>query len=202
MRKNLFAGLAGGGLLVATSLGAAFAQSDRMAPIGQGDATIYRDYNFQGPAVNVTRAEADMRLAWPVRSIRVRSGVWELCAQRAYQGRCTRVAATEPDLRKTGFDGRLASMRPMGGPPAPPRPPPPPPVNDPSLRGMSAEFRPTPTQGGRRVPACERGAATANCAAQSAQRYCRAMGWTRAAHQAMRTEGGRAYLVDVLCVRS
>ena len=129
-----------------------------------------------------------------MRSIRVHSGVWELCTQRNYQGRCTTVAATEPDLRRAGFSGELRSMRPTGGPSGPPS------SSDPSLRGMAAEFRPTPMLNGRRVVACERGSSAA-CAADSANRYCRAIGWTRSAHQLVRSEGGRPFLVNVLCVR-
>jgi len=143
--------------------------------------------------VRVTRPEPNLGLSWSVRSIRVHSGVWELCTQRDYQGRCTVVAATEPDLRRTGFSGELRSMRPTSQPT---------PSGDPSLTGMAAEFRPTPTLNGRRVLACERSRMSTACAAQSADRYCRAIGSRRSAHQLTRTEGGRTVLVDVLCVRS
>jgi hypothetical protein len=65
---------------------------------------------------------------------------------------------------------------------------------------MAAEFRPTPTLDGRRVIACERGTSS-SCVAASADRYCRAIGWGRSARQLKRNEGGRTFLVDVLCVR-
>ena len=50
--------------------------------------------------------------------------------------------------------------------------------------------------------ACARGAATANCAAQTADNWCRSIGWNGSAREHMETVGGRVYLADVLCVRS
>ena len=63
---------------------AASAQTDKMAPIGQGEATIYRDLNFQGPAVYVGEARENLGLAWPVRSIRVRIGLF--CRSAGWNG--------------------------------------------------------------------------------------------------------------------
>jgi hypothetical protein len=96
-----------------------------------------------------------------------------------------------------GIFRRAAIDGPTGGQPGPSQPPQ---SGDPSLRGIDAEFRPTPWLNGRRVLAYERGMSTA-CVVQSADRYCRAIGWTHSAHHLTRTEGGRPVLVDVFCVR-
>ena len=50
--------------------------------------------------------------------------------------------------------------------------------------------------------ACARGSAAANCAAQTADNWCRSIGWNGSAREHMETVGGRVYLADVLCVRS
>lgn len=178
----------------------ASAQTDKMAPIGRGEATIYRDAYFSGPAVAVSEAKPNLGLAWPVRSIRVRSGVWELCTRPNFRSPCIRISADEPNLAQSyNFSGVLVSMRPVGSLPVAPAEPP---VAQRSLRGMAAEFFPAPVQRGGRVPACLTGGATANCAAISADRFCRSAGWTGARSQSLQTENRRVYLADVLCANS
>ncbi|CAN0415534.1 unnamed protein product, partial [Phaeothamnion confervicola] len=48
-------------------------------PAAGAEAIIYRDQNFQGPAMNASAAQPDLRLAWQVRSITVVRGPWEIC---------------------------------------------------------------------------------------------------------------------------
>lgn len=178
---------------------AAWSQTDKMAPIGHGEATIYRDAGFQGPAVFVGEAKTNLALAWPVRSIRVRSGTWELCARTRYRSPCFRVSADENDLRRVyPLLYAVQSMRPVGySPPVQPEPP-----AGTSLRGMSAEFFPAPGRNGIRVLSCTSGGATANCAARTADNYCKSLGWGGSASQTQETVYGRVYLADVLCTRT
>lgn len=196
--------------LVATGVavlaaGAAVAQEQderRWPPGGQrAEATIYRDSNYRGPAVAVERDQPDLRLAWGVRSIRVRSGTWQLCPEANYRGNCITVDRDTPDLGlRLGLMRRLQSMRPFGGngggggqAPGDFR----------SLRGMASEFYPAPSiRGEGRVLGCRRGSATAACAKQSADQFCRQAGWNGSARQALETVGQRVYLADTLCVRS
>jgi hypothetical protein len=186
--------------LIGTASISASAQTDKMAPVGSGEATIYRDAYFSGPAVAIHEAQPNLGLAWPVRSIRVRSGVWELCSRTNFRSPCIRVSADEPNLaRSYNFSGTLISMRPMGSLPVVPVEPP---LAQRSLRGMGAEFFPAPVQRTGRVPACLTGGATANCAAISADRFCRSAGWNGARSQALQTENRRVYLADVLCANS
>jgi hypothetical protein len=177
----------------------AWAQTDKMAPIGQGEATIYRDLNFQGPAVFVGEAKENLGLAWPVRSIRVRWGTWELCARTRYRSPCARVSADESDLRRVSrVLYAVQSMRPIGyAPPVQPDPP-----AGTSLRGMSAEFFPAPGRNGYRILSCPNGGSTANCAAQTADNYCKSLGYGGSASQTQETVNRRVYLADVLCTRT
>lgn len=181
---------------------AGLAQTDKMAPIGQGEATIYRDVGFQGPAVFVGEAKTNLGLSWPVRSIRVRSGLWELCARTRYRSPCVRVSADEADLRRVSrVLYAVQSMRPLGGPAIQPPQPPDPPAGT-SLRGMSAEFFPAPGRYGVRILSCPNGGSTANCAAQTADDFCRSVGYAGSASQTQETVNRRVYLADVLCTRT
>lgn len=186
-------------LAAATTAGA---QTDKMAPHGQGEATIYRDLNFQGPAVFVGEAKPNLQLSWPVRSIRVRSGLWELCARTRYRAPCAKVSADEADLRNVSrVLYAVQSMRPLGGPQIqPPRPPEPPAGT--SLRGMGAEFFPAPGRYNVRILSCPNGNSTANCAARTADDFCRSAGWNGSTSESQESINGRVYLADVLCVRS
>lgn len=177
----------------------ASAQTDKMAPIGRGEATIYRDLNFQGPAVFVGEAKENLGLAWPVRSIRVRSGTWELCARTRYRSPCVKVSADESDLRRVSrVLYAVQSMRPTGyAPPVQPDPP-----AGTSLRGMSGEFFPAPGRNGYRILSCPTGNSTANCAAKTADSYCRSLGYGGSASQTQETVYSRVYLADVLCTRT
>ena len=189
-------------LLASATLAAAataWAQTDKMAPIGRGEATIYRDLNFQGPAVFVGEAKENLGLAWPVRSIRVRSGTWELCARTRYRAPCVKVSADEADLRRVSrLLYAVQSMRPTGyAPPVQPDPP-----AGTSLRGMSGEYFPAPGRNGYRILSCPNGNSTANCAAKTADTYCKSLGYGGSASQAQETVYSRVYLADVLCTRT
>jgi hypothetical protein len=186
--------------LGATVAATGFAQERRPSPDFGGEAIIYRDRNYSGPAVNVSRPQPNLGLAWTVGSIRVRSGRWELCSGVNFGGRCATVDRDTPDLyRQIGALNRVASMRAV---PSPITPVPPAPGNGASLRGMAAEFFPAPARRGQRVPACQNGAATANCAARTADRFCKQEGWNGSKSEALQTVGRGVYLADVLCVRS
>lgn len=168
------------------------------APVAANEAIIYRDTGFSGPALNVASARPDLGLRYNVNAIRVQSGRWELCPERNFRGRCIMVSQSSPNLfAQFGWAGPLGSMRPAeggggsgGGQ-----------VDNPSLRGMAAEFFPRPADRGGRILACLRGQATSACAQNTANDWCRSIGWTRAAHTRIETQNRTNYLVDTLCVR-
>ena len=186
------------------SLGAAAAQEpDERGLFGrQAEATIYRDAGYNGPAVTATRAEPNMRLAWRVKAVRVRSGQWELCSEPNYRGECWTIDRDNPMFGPVFRGHVVQSMRPIGaaggggigggsGSQEQGR--------NPSLRGMAAQFYPAPAQDGYRVLACARSMPNASCAARSADDFCQAMGWRGSAREAMETVRRQVYLADVLC---
>ena len=198
MKKSTFSLLIAGGIAAAAT--ASVAQTDKMAPMGRGEATIYRDTNFSGPAVFVGEAKTNLALRWSVNSIRVKSGTWELCARTRYRSPCITVSADEPNIRRFAPQMMMVqSMRPLGyAPPVIEHP-----AAGTSLRGMAAEFFPAPgNSNGRRVLACGYGSASANCAAETADSYCKSIGWAGSARQSMETVNSRVYLADVLCTRT
>jgi len=189
------------GLIAASSASGQDADAQRWGGGSRPDATIYRDMGFNGPAVAVQEANPNLGLAWPVNSIRVRGGRWELCSQAAYRGDCRTVDADNARLGTLLRGITVQSIRPVGGggggggggnPGTP----------GPSLRGNFAEFYTTPQRWGQRVAACQRGSATASCAARTADEFCRSVGWNGSAREHMETVNRTVYLADVLCVRS
>lgn len=175
------------------------------APLAANEVTVYRDRGFSGPAVAVSEANPDLRLVWPVNSIRVAAGTWELCPERNFRGRCITLSSSSPNLAMThGWRGRLQSIRPVGdsgwgggwsgwGQV---------PSDNRSMRGMASEYFPQPASRGYRVEACPGGLASAACVQRSADSFCRSGGWNRSAFQRTETVRGRNYLADVLCTRS
>lgn len=184
----------GAGALVTTS---AQTPDDKMSR--PPEATIYRDAAYRGPAVFIGEAKPNLGLAWPVNSIRVPNGRWELCEKTRYRGNCRTIDRDTPMLNNVLRGITIQSIRPVGsGGGWNPNPP----ATDQVARGNFAEFHTQPARDNRRLPACEFGSATANCAAQTADNYCRSIGWNGSAREHMESVNNRVYLADVLCVRS
>lgn len=170
------------------------------AVLGQSDsdrresgATIYRDSFYRGPAVYVSDSKPDLGLAWPVNSIRVYSGTWDLCERPNFKGKCrtltrdttilgtTRIGMTVQSIRRTG--GGLIGVE----------------ADNKILRGKFAEFHTQPESRGYRIPACPVGRPTSSCTKRTADAYCRTVGWAHSASSESETVGRRGYLADVLC---
>lgn len=186
-------GIAGASIVAAMQPG--FSQDNKMwRPPAPPEATFYRDANFSGPAVFVGEAKPDLGLAWPVNSIRVKSGAWELCDRTNFRGSCRIVERDTPILNRGTQGMVLQSIRPIGtgtgtGLPG----------NNPSLKGSAAQFYPEPARYGYRTLACSNGTPRAGCIAATAREFCVAMGWRAAARHATQIVSGRVYLADVLC---
>lgn len=183
-------------VFVAVGVSGATAQQDKMLrPPEAAEAIIYRDAGYKGPAVNVSRAEANLGLAFRINSIRVTSGRWQVCEKANYRGTCRTFDRDMPLLGLRGI--KVQSMRPEGGNggtlPGGEQ------GSNPNLRGMAAQFYAAPALRGYRVEACATGSATASCAQRSAAQFCSSMGWRTSSRQAMETVRGRVYLADVLC---
>ena len=193
----------------AASMGAGFlatshaqtAETERYRPDRPPEATIYRDAGYRGPAVFIGEEKPNLGLAWPVNSIRVPNGRWELCEKTRYRGNCRTIDRDTPMLNNVLRGITIQSIRPVGGGGGGGGNPNPP-ANDQVARGNFAEFHTQPAERNTRVLACARGSATANCAAQTADTWCRSIGWNGSAREHMETVNRRVYLADVLCVRS
>jgi hypothetical protein len=190
----------------AASIGAGFLATSSAQPpqdkmYRPPEATIYRDAAYKGPAVFIGEEKPNLGLAWPVNSVRVTSGRWELCEKTRYRGACRTVDRDTPMLGNILRGINIQSIRPLGGGGGGgwnPNPP----ANGQSTRGNFAEFHTQPGTNGYRVLACTSGSSTAACAARSADTWCRSIGWNGSAREHMETVNGREYLADVLCVRS
>ena len=187
--------VSGAGLFATSS-----AQTPEDKMLRPPEATIYRDAAYKGPAVFIGEEKSNLGLAWPVNSIRVASGRWELCERTRFRGQCRTVDRDTPMMGNILRGITVQSIRPVGSGGGGWNPNPP--ANDQVARGNFAEFHTQPSQGNYRVLACTRGSATANCAAQTADTWCRSIGWNGSAREHMETVAGRIYLADVLCVRS
>ena len=150
------------------------------------EALLHRDALFRGPVQSVRAATPTLNLDWDVRSIRVRSGEWQICTGRNYTGTCRTIDADQPNL--TGQFRRIQSMRPTGGFGT---------GLGESLRGATAEFFPAPLRNGQRIECNGSG-----CARSEANAFCRSVGWTLARSQALETVSGRSVVADVLCARN
>ena len=189
---GMAAALVLGGIGVASLATPVFSQDDRMyRPPARPEATFYRDANYSGPAVYVNEAKSNLRLTWPVNSIRIASGRWELCERPNFRGTCRTYDRDKPLLNRLLRGHEVQSIRPLGWGGAA--------GNNPSLRGMAAQFYSAPARDGYRVQACSRGNANAACASRTADEFCVAMGWHTSAREAMETVSGQVYLADVLC---
>jgi hypothetical protein len=104
----------------AASIGAGFlatshaqiAETERYRPDRPPEATIYRDAGYRGPAVFIGEEKPNLGLAWPVNSIRVPSGRWELCEKTRYRGNCRTVDRDTPMLNNVLRGLTIQSIRP------------------------------------------------------------------------------------------
>ena len=85
-------------LVAVVAATACLAAAAAPAPPAEPLAIIYRDVGYRGPARTLTGPNPDLDLQWPIRSIRVQRGVWELCARPNYRGLCTRYEASERSI--------------------------------------------------------------------------------------------------------
>src|SRR3546814_10952637 len=85
--------------LAAGMLASSSAQSPQQDKMYRpAEATIYRDAAYRGPAVFIGEQKSNLGLAWPVNSVRVASGTWELCEKPRFRG-------TRSEERRVGTEG-------------------------------------------------------------------------------------------------
>lgn len=158
---------------------------------------LYSDIGFRGRSVTVSGTQTLVNVPFTVRSARIAPReAWQVCPLPAFQGSCNTFQENQGNI-----SWRVSSARPRTFVTPTPMPSPVPPIGTaPSLRGMSSEFFPQPSDGNGRVESCAQG--TARCAQQSADRFCVSRGWTASAHELQETVNRRNFLADVLCTRT
>jgi beta/gamma crystallin len=82
-------------------------------PSPRSEIVLFDQPGYRGGKQNVTEAAAGLgAFANRARSVQILDGVWELCEQSRWNGRCVRVSSSVPDLGRIGLSG-VASARPL-----------------------------------------------------------------------------------------
>jgi hypothetical protein len=81
--------------------------------------TVFQDRNFRGRTLTFQRDIPDLRsysMDRRISSLRIGPGEqWEVCASPNFRGGCVVVSGEESDLRRNGWNDRIASVRRVGG---------------------------------------------------------------------------------------
>lgn len=101
--------------VVATGL-VTSAQRREMGGVG---ITVFEDVNYRGDNATFVRDVPSLSsrdFKNQISSLRVGPGeFWEVCERSDYRGRCQIFSNAEPDLRRSGWNDRIASMRRLSG---------------------------------------------------------------------------------------
>ena len=82
-------------------------------PPGRSEIVLFDQPGYRGAAENVSTAVAALgAFGNRARSAQVLDGVWELCEEPRWSGRCQRISSSVPDLGRIGLRG-IASARPV-----------------------------------------------------------------------------------------
>ena len=84
-----------------------------------GDIILYEGAYYRGRALPLNADTPSLPRWWNDRasSIRVRRGVWQICVDWNYRGRCETIRADVADLRSLRLDDRISSLRRVALPP-------------------------------------------------------------------------------------
>lgn len=180
----------GRGLIVAAFIASsAVAQAQVSSPV-----TLFSGTNYSGLSRTLNSRTADIRLPFPVRSVRIGRGPgWNLCTRTRMRD-CTRFNRDRADVRFV-----LRSAEPLSDDTIV-IPDPGPPWAGGSLRGMASEYFRAPADARGRILSCPSGGF--NCARESADRFCRSRGWSFAVFSLQETVNRRNFLADVLCAQT
>ncbi len=76
----------------------------------------YPDQGFAGRGLRIAAPVNNLSDTWlndEISSIEIRSGIWEVCADPGYRGRCAIVRGDLPDTHRIGLNDRITSLRPL-----------------------------------------------------------------------------------------
>ena len=88
-----------------------------LQPFGLNDRILYEDRGFGGRSYTATQS-VPLLSSFNDRasSARVEGGVWEICDDRDYGGRCVSISSDVSDLASVGLRNRVSSVRLRGSP--------------------------------------------------------------------------------------
>lgn len=116
MRRVQILAATGVALLVATTAPSAPAQPRQMGGVG---LTVFADANYRGRNATFRQDVPNLGaydLNDRVSSLTVAPGeLWEVCQHADYSGRCQVFSGTEPDLRQSGWNDIISSVRRVRG---------------------------------------------------------------------------------------
>lgn len=87
-----------------------------------GELVFYSDTHMRGDSLPVNRDETDLvRAGFNDRasSVEIRSGVWQICTDDGFRGRCETVDRSVPNLGEIGLSDNISSVRMIAAEPAP-----------------------------------------------------------------------------------
>ncbi len=159
--------------------------------VAQGDSglTLHSRSRFSGTRLSINGPT--QFLEFEARSVAVPAGEeWELCTGNKFTG-CRRFSQSVPALVITVRSARpaMTAAGPISVATAAA-------VAGQSVRGVASEYFVVPESGGYRIEV------PTGAASQRADEFCRTRGWSSSAHATVQSVAGRAYLADVLCVRT
>jgi hypothetical protein len=80
-------------------------------PITNPYIVIFDQENYRGSPRNFNRSESNINVR--AESITIGAGVWEVCSERDFRGRCETLSESRPNLRNTDLRNRIRSVRPL-----------------------------------------------------------------------------------------
>lgn len=163
--------------------------------------SLFPERFYRGAIQTFTADQPQIEPALEPQSVKI-IGRWEICSDADFKGNCIEV---DRDYAvAAGLDGgfKLRSLRQLVAGAGATRPAAGVMPGGPSLTGVASRYWPEPTYGNERVLACAAGKSNLNCAHDTAEDLCRRAGFRQVRYWQLQTIAGRAYLADVLCVRS
>lgn len=79
-------------------------------------AVLYADAGFRGEGIRIDGAEPNLsryRFNDRASSIEIRSGVWQVCVDSEFRGRCEIIDASTHSLKPFGLNDNISSLRPV-----------------------------------------------------------------------------------------
>ena len=104
-------------LAAIAAVGVAFTLPAAAQHLNRGEAIVYKDPGFRGPALVISGAEpnlAEIRFNDTISSIQVH-GTWEICVDPNFRGKCTIINGSEDRLSYIRMNDNITSLRPVSG---------------------------------------------------------------------------------------